>query len=375
MLMMGNYDDLIEEIIKKQIELGNDKFVIYPAGKMGMLVKEVLNLNLGLKELALVDNYSFESNNDVISFDELCQKKEWYVVLLSTTTKDVKDQLIEGLKALKRPVVDIFYECDKFRGEIFDFNNPQMKIDEIDDAQMDKLFERTAEQWSKLGDSEPYWSVLTKNKYLSKNISKQYLQDFYMSGEKRCDKLINTLIRNGRIKDEQEASQLVVTEIGCGCGRVTSALAARFKHVNAYDISPGNMKIAQKYVNSNNVDFQLIKSVYDYNDIPETDVFYTVLVLQHNVPPVIRFLLTKMLGALRHDGVGFFQAPSYLKNYRFVYDEWINTQITMDMHVLPQKDIFQIIKEAGCDVLECYMDYDTGTNSGYISSTYVVRKP
>ena len=46
----------------------------------------------------------------------------------------------------------------------------------------------------------------------------------------------------------------------------------------------------------------------------------------------------------------------------------------MDMHVIPQKDIFRIINASGCDVLECYMDYNTGTNSGFISSTYVVRK-
>lgn len=371
---MENYVELIGDIIKRQIELGNDRFVVYPAGEMGRLVKNVLNQNFGIKELALVDNHVSDERLGIISFDELCEKEDWYVVLFSVINTEVRDQLIAGLRGIKRPIVDVYCECDRFKGEIFDFCNPKMRIDEVNEEQINNLFERTSQQWNRLGDTEPYWSVLTHGKYLSENINEQYIQEFYRSGEKRCDKLVKTLIRNGIIKSEIEANQLDITEIGCGCGRVTSALGERFKHVHAYDISSGNMNIAREYIKKDNVDFHLIKSVEDYSDLPETDVFYTVLVLQHNVPPVIQFLLSKMMHSLRPDGVGFFQVPSYLKGYSFIYDDWISNKSSLDMHVLPQNEIFKTIKQAGCDVLECYMDYDTGTNSGYISSTYVVKK-
>ena len=309
---MYDIREMIEEVIKKQIELGNDKFAIYPAGKMGMIVKEVLNDKLGIKEFALVDNNIQNVQQEIITFDELCLKKEWYVILFSITNKEVKDLLIEGLKGINRPIVDVFCEYSKVAGEIFDFSSPKMLVGEVNKDQMERLFERTSRQWKKLGDTEPYWSVLTHNQFLSKNITEQDIRDFYASGEKRCNELVQTLIRNDIIDDEKQASKLDVTEIGCGCGRITSALGAKFKHVNAYDISPGNMGVAKKYVNRKNVEFHLVKSVSDYDDLPEADVFFTVLVLQHNVPPLIEYMLTKMLNSLRNHGVGMFQVPSYL---------------------------------------------------------------
>ena len=366
---------IIEQNIKFQVELGNDKFAIYPAGKIGLITKEILNGKFDIRELALVDNYI--ESDEIISLSELLNKDEWFVILLTTNNKKVKSLIIETLKGKHVPIVDVLAgsgDKESIWDNVFDFCNPPMKIDDVDEKQLQYLFERTVKQWKELGESEPFWSVLTQSQYRSDRIGGQEINAFFESGQWDCNAIEKTLIRNRLIKDKNDTKNLDITELGCGCGRVTKALCNSFKTVYAYDISPGNIEIAKKYINSNNVIYKRIESIDDYEHLVKSDVVYSMIVLQHNVPPVIRHILRNVLFSLKTGGTGIFQIPSYKKGYSFSFDVSMNENESMDMHVLPQNEIFEVIKECECDVLECYMDLKTGVNSGIVSSTYVVRK-
>ncbi len=369
-------NDYIRKVIGEQIKYGNKKFVIYPAGRIGMMVKGVLNDDFGIKELALVDNKRCEDEDGIISFSDLLDIDEWYVILLATINEDAKNEIIPELVKLKRPIIDaVGHPYQGVMGSVFfDFDCPRLNIESVNEKQLEKLFERTTQQWNELGDFEPYWSVITHNKYRSDSINSEIIDEFYESGKHACHRIIQTLIRNGRIGSEEDALGLELTEIGCGCGRVTKSISQRFKHVNAYDISAGNLRIARDAIDSDNVEFKLVSSMDAYNELPKTDVVYSILVLQHNVPPVSKYILTKLLDSLRPEGIGIFQIPSYLKDYSFKYADVVECKELMDMHVLPQQDIFEAIRLAGCDVMECQMDQATGAGSGFISSTYVVKK-
>ena len=372
---MVNLKDNIREKIKEQLEFGNRSFVIYPAGKIGSLTKDILNYEFDIAENAMVDN-SKNGKDGIISFEELKQLDGWYVVLLATENKEVKNEIIQGLKSIKRPIVDVTRSSyDGIVGSLFyDFSCDRLSIDELNEEQLIQAFDRTTRQWRTLGEADPYWSVITNGKYRKDKINEKSLKDFYNSGIGQCEAVLATLVRNGIIDDKKDADKLEITEIGCGCGRITKSLSSKFKHVYAFDISPGNIEIAKNMIPEKNVEFILLNAIEEYEKLPPTDVVYSVIVLQHNIPPIIKYLITKMLSSLRNGGIGYFQVPSYARDYRFCFNDIIESKEVMDMHVLPQKDIFEAIKNSGCDLLECYQDQATGIGSNFISQTYVVRK-
>lgn len=70
-----------------------------------------------------------------------------------------------------------------------------------------------------------------------------------------------------------------VLEVGCGAGRVTSALAAEFESVVALDVSPTMLDEAKRLVHADNVEF--VQG--DGLNLPDGpfDVVYSTQVLQH----------------------------------------------------------------------------------------------
>jgi hypothetical protein len=99
-------------------------------------------------------------------------------------------------------------------------------------------------------------------------------------------------------------------------------------------------------------------------------------VLQHNPPPLIAALLTRLLNKLRPGGVAYFQVPTYRLNYRFLVDEYLRTASPMDgieMHVIPQWVLFDILHRCGCRLLECREDHWTG-DPRMISNSIFLRK-
>src|SRR5271167_900672 len=171
----------------------------------------------------------------------------------------------------------------------------------------DRLFSRIKEQWTALGHSEPFWSVLTEDRFRMENIDK-YQADFYESGE-GSERLID--IFSQRTKVASPAG--VCLELGCGVGRITRFLARRFDRVLGVDISGGNLGVAQRYLQNEhmeNVDWLLLRDLQQLEDVESFDFFYSIIVLQHNPPPVIARLLRIILKKLRSGGAFLFQVPT-----------------------------------------------------------------
>ena len=75
-------------------------------------------------------------------------------------------------------------------------------------------------------------------------------------------------------------------------------------------------------------------------------------------------------------GVAYFQVPTYCLKYNFdaqqyLYNAHINGK--MEVHVLPQSEVFGILKATGCEVLEIREDNWTG-NPKFISNLFLVQK-
>ena len=250
------------------------------------------------------------------------------------------------------------------------FSAPRLPIETVVSPEvLQRLFDRIGAQWKEFGENEPYWSVLTWDGYLRANFDANR-ESFKESGREHAAMVDYLPSRNGI-----RATGGVCLELGCGVGRVTRFLAERFEHVIALDISPGNLKLAREYLAESgftNVTFRLISDPGEIAHLEEFDFFYSFIVLQHNPPPLQKFILQNIFRSLRSGGRAVFQIPTFLENYGFSAESYLQSAAPrMEMHALPMHVVFAIFEEFGVSCKEVVMD---GAASVYGSYTFVAQK-
>lgn len=255
-------------------------------------------------------------------------------------------------------------------------DEPPMSIESAcapDDLQ--KLFDHVQSTWQRLGETEPHWSVVIAERYRQSNIDKNR-DEFYATGRPHVAQLFGSLERNG----VDVSGFKTCLDYGCGVGRITRHLAARFERVFAYDISLAHLRCAEDYLATqkiSNVDLRQLKRVQDVEALPKVDVAYSMIVLQHNPPPVIGYIIEGLIRSLNPGGVAFFQVPTYRLGYSFSVATYLAGDLSkneMEMHVLPQSRIFEIVHDSGARVLEVIDDGWTGIRFKEVSNTFVVQK-
>jgi SAM-dependent methyltransferase len=252
-------------------------------------------------------------------------------------------------------------------------NEPPMSIERVADLQ--ELFHHIQNAWEHLGETEPYWSVVSWDQFKSSRI-KDTKSAFYDLGLVHVNRLFKTLERN----DIDHRSLKTCLDYGCGLGRVTYWLAQRFERVVGYDISTSHLRIAKEFLNEKgvqNVSLQHISTPQEIGNVPKADMVYSVIVLQHNPPPIIRKVVQELIRALNPGGIAYFQVPTYRLGYRFSLQEYLAgdaTRNAMEMHVLPQNEVFDIVRTEQGKVIEILEDRFTGLPAGERSNTFVVQK-
>jgi SAM-dependent methyltransferase len=238
-------------------------------------------------------------------------------------------------------------------------------------AEVDQLFERVRKTWRSLGSSDPHFSVLTNPLYHSKNWTPQIEEDFYKTGQIEADVFVKACERNGIALTNSGT----IVELGCGVGRLAEHLAPNFDRYVGIDISETHLSIAKarcESVSLPNVEYVLLPSFIE--STRTFDVFFSLIVLQHNPPPIIVHLLEQMLARLNPGGVAFFQLPSALFDYDFQLKDYLRDVDAgdMEMHALPQKKVFEIFARYDCRPLEVIFDGKAGPLG--FSYTYLCQK-
>jgi hypothetical protein len=125
-----------------------------------------------------------------------------------------------------------------------------------------------------------------------------------------------------------------------------------------------------------NVTLQHLETVYQIEQLPVVDAIFSVITLQHNPPPVMAWMLKKLLGKLRSGGVAFLQIPTYKNGYIFEVERYLNSTPpdTLEMHFFPQPDVFNIVAEADCICLEVREDGMVGDEDKLLSNTFLIQK-
>jgi 2-polyprenyl-3-methyl-5-hydroxy-6-metoxy-1,4-benzoquinol methylase len=252
-------------------------------------------------------------------------------------------------------------------------NEPPMLIEKVSDLQ--PLFSHIQHVWENLGETEPHWSVLSSDLFKTSRIEVTR-SEFYKSGFDNVETLFKTLERN----NIDIAPLKTCLEYGCGLGRVTYWLAQRFDKVIGYDISRSHLQLAKKYLDEvgiQNVALHHVKQPQDIDSFSKADVVYSVIVLQHNPPPIISKTIQGLIRALSRGGIAFFQVPTYRLGYRFSVSEYLASEATkgeIEMHVLPQSEIFDILRKEDAKVIDVLEDNWTGLRNGERSNTFLVQK-
>lgn len=297
-------------------------------------------------------------------------------------SEDVVDGKVKGTRNsqdLRRE----FMASDEFRQKNQTLYVPALAGDEppmciehiVSETDLEALFRHIQDTWQHLGETEPHWSVLTHQQFMQSNFQNTK-GIFYDSGRMNVGQLLRTLERCGI---EPGLFKLCL-EYGCGVGRVTRWLAEKFDRVFAYDISESHLHAAQNYLAAEgiqNVTLSHIKLVRDIDKLPKVDLVYSVIVLQHNPPPIIEMIIRELIRSLNSGGVAYFQVPTYRLGYRFSLKEYLGDEATrqdMEMHILPQNRIFEIVKQENCKVIEVVEDAWTGSMYKAVSNSFLVRK-
>jgi SAM-dependent methyltransferase len=155
-----------------------------------------------------------------------------------------------------------------------------------------RMRDRSADDWNALGEAEPFFAVLTDERFLRERMSNDDRQAFFASGEADMAYLFDLIAR----PDFAPKSAL---DFGCGVGRLTRALAKRIECVAGVDVAQSMLRIARENVPQATFSAEIPDERFD--------LIVSLIVFQHI--PVLRGeqLLDELLSRLSGDGVAAIQ--------------------------------------------------------------------
>jgi SAM-dependent methyltransferase len=98
----------------------------------------------------------------------------------------------------------------------------------------------TDADWRTLGETQPYWAVLSHPDYRTESLTPARIEAFYQSGRDYIGQVLDWL-------EDATGSRPAgpALDFGCGVGRLTEAMAEHVSSVTGVDVSPGMLELAR----------------------------------------------------------------------------------------------------------------------------------
>jgi SAM-dependent methyltransferase len=270
----------------------------------------------------------------------------------------VSHKILRSRWNFKTPYQNKF--VDAFLNRSFDLMPSQVDF-HLSPTDKQRLFDRIERAWNSFGENEPHWSVLTHKKFSKKKI-KANLDEFYSTGRENAHMLISSLFRLGLSNDQLTTFKCV--ELGCGVGRISLSLSDFFSKVEAYDISNTHLEILKKVVDErgiSNIQLHKMSSMSNVTFGTDNDLFYSLITLQHNPPPIQLDLISAGIQSLKPGGFFYFQLPTHIPGYSFNLKEYLATsEGQMEMHAVPPEIVTEHIENCGGVLRSMIRDNMTG---------------
>jgi SAM-dependent methyltransferase len=169
------------------------------------------------------------------------------------------------------------------------------------------MLERHKQNWEELGELDPLWAVLSDP---ARRYGGWDIDEFFQTGEETFSRLLDRATLYGVPSSRDRA-----LDFGCGVGRLTRAVATRFRECYGLDISEEMIRQARALNSSARNCVFRVSGESTLEDFPAEhfDCVLSLLVLQHL--PSKRLILTTISGFMRvlhRGGLLVFQLPSFI---------------------------------------------------------------
>ncbi len=156
-------------------------------------------------------------------------------------------------------------------------------------------------QWEAYGESDPYYGVLSSDRFKSDRLDASAKAEFFESGEKHVDYMMQTI----RSVFDPRFQPRRVLDFGCGVGRCTIPLAKIAEEVVSLDVSPSMLREAEKNCAERSIEnVRFLESDDQLSGIAGSfDVIHSFLVFLHIPPARGRVILRRMVDLLADGGV------------------------------------------------------------------------
>lgn len=160
----------------------------------------------------------------------------------------------------------------------------------------------TDRDWEQFGQQDPYWAVLTEEKFRGQHLNTQAIDDFFTSGQRHVEHLF---ARVRKQLDPDFAPQTAL-DFGCGVGRLVLPLAQRCERVVGVDISPSMLAEAKRNCDRHEIrNCHFVQSDDRLSGVSEQfDLVHSTIVFQHIPPARGRKLFTRLVELLGPGGAG-----------------------------------------------------------------------
>jgi len=237
--------------------------------------------------------------------------------------------------------------------------------------------------WERLARLDPYWAIVNRPDWRR---NRTELGEFFADGRALVER---QLAQVAAVCPDLRMERAL--DFGCGVGRLSAALAARFREVVGVDISAQMIALARRHHAA------VGNLVFVRNTRPdlggfatgEFDLVYSLITLQHVPRPFIRTYLEEFARVCRPGGLLLFQLPSQEQaparrnlwsmwpptvamRLRRVFNRIIPISPIIDVHCLAPGEVRAILAAAGADVLAQWPDDSTGP--AYESFLYLARR-
>jgi SAM-dependent methyltransferase len=210
--------------------------------------------------------------------------------------------------------------------------------------------------WDNYGKSDPYFGVMTNPEFHKENIEK-HSEEFWRAGKHDTERV-------KRIYEEYHThaegkEKIRVLDYGCGVGRLMKAWG---EGVEGCDISPAYIAEARK-----NLGEEAVLHLIEPGDCPKGfDVIYSLIVLQHNRPALMKKCMRSIVEALNPRGLAIIHAPYFIP---IVYQ----SDEVMEMNYVPKEEMVKEVESAGGVVLAFNESWD-GCGGGIKNVIYIIYK-
>lgn len=159
----------------------------------------------------------------------------------------------------------------------------------------------TDRAWEEWGQKDPYFAVLTLERFRSISMTTSAKQEFFASGVHH----VTSLLKNCRDWVDPSFVPARVLDFGCGVGRVLIPLAAAAESAIGVDISPSMLQEARRNCDEQGLDnVSLVLSDDELSAVEGLfDLIHSSIVFQHIEVARGRLLFRSLLDHLAPNGV------------------------------------------------------------------------